>query len=77
MYPLEKKKLSEVFGRTTIRKAIKSSTLYVKIKLVSVILTKLHDSEVCPKKWADTNQTKFNFIQSRVRITPDAGIFSS
>ena len=33
-----------------IRKAIRSSTLCVTIKLINVILTKLHGSEVCPKK---------------------------
>ena len=64
-----------MFGRTIIRKAMKSSTLDVKIKLINVILTKLHGSEVNPKKYAGTNQMKFNFTRSRFRITPGAVVF--
>ena len=49
--------------------------MHMKIKLINRILTKLHGSEVRPKKWAYTNHMKFNFIRNRVRITPDAVIY--
>ena len=41
----------------------------MKIKPINAILTKLHCSEVCPKKYAFTKLMKFNFIRKSVDAT--------
>ena len=48
---------------------MKRSILYVKIKPVHAILTKLHYSKEWSKKYADTKVMKFNFIPKSVDAT--------
>ena len=55
------------FGVQPLERQLKVvPTLYVKIKLISVILTKLQCSEVCPKN--EQRQTRRNLISSDVAL---------